>query len=162
MRWRLVDCYGFARELAMSMVRTAASLGWVSVAAFALTCLLSVCAVAQSPDASIVVLRGRTMGTTWMVRYVADENAPDDVGLQRAIVEVLEEVNDQMSTWRENSEISRFNRSESTDWFPVSKETARGRLGSNAVFRAKSGRFRCHSGPACEVVDIRRRIPRRP
>ena len=37
--------------------------------------------------------------------------------------DLLEEINDQMSTYREDSELSRFNRHDSTEWFPVSSET---------------------------------------
>lgn len=63
---------------------------------------------AGSRDAT---LAGETMGTTWSVR-IAD-TAPDRQKLRRLQADIstaLEELNRQMSTWREDSEISQFNR----------------------------------------------------
>ena len=95
----------------------------------------------QAGSDAIVVLRGRTMGTTWLVRYVADDDAPDDLRLQRAIIEELELVNAQMSTWQADSEISRFNQSGSTDWFEVSRETAFVVDQANRVSQTSGGAF---------------------
>lgn len=77
-----------------------------------------------SSAADLISLSGRTMGTTYSVKL---SSLPEGVTADELQVEIdlaLEKVNDQMSTWREDSEISRFNRSRDTDWFPVSKETA--------------------------------------
>lgn len=63
--------------------------------------------------------RGRTMGTTYMVK-VAGSPEIDDQTLRIKIDAELRSVNDQMSTYLESSEISQFNRSQSTDWFSVS------------------------------------------
>jgi FAD:protein FMN transferase len=68
----------------------------------------------------VIALSGSTMGTTWHVRVVAAENATSK--LQADIDSVLEEVNDQMSTFRPESEISLFNRYSESDWFAVSPE----------------------------------------
>lgn len=69
--------------------------------------------------------RGRAMGTTWNVK--AEQVA--DVALvrgdvERAIVERLEELERQFSTYRASSEVSRFNVSPSTEWVAVSRELA--------------------------------------
>lgn len=69
-----------------------------------------------------IVLSGPTMGTTYTVKAVA---APPDVTaahLRETIDNVLATVDRQMSGYRPDSELSRFNASRSTDWFAVSPE----------------------------------------
>ncbi|WP_415843313.1 FAD:protein FMN transferase [Xenorhabdus thuongxuanensis] len=71
-------------------------------------------------------LNGQTMGTYYSVKYVADSSAPAPEVLQKEIDRLLEEVNDQMSTYRPNSELSRFNQSREVNKpFPVSAATAK-------------------------------------
>jgi thiamine biosynthesis lipoprotein len=69
-------------------------------------------------------LGGPTMGTTWSLRLDARDRTRRDVGRARAaVVARLERVEALMSTWREDSELSRFNRHASLEPFPVSEET---------------------------------------
>lgn len=70
-----------------------------------------------------VVLAGETMGTTYETKFFGVESDEAIAALGEAIESELEEVNAQMSTYLPDSEISRFNASESTDWFPVSTDT---------------------------------------
>ncbi|MDC9597653.1 FAD:protein FMN transferase [Xenorhabdus anantnagensis] len=71
-------------------------------------------------------LNGQTMGTYYSVKYVAVSSAPVPENLQKEIDRLLEEVNDQMSTYRPNSELSRFNQSREVNKpFPVSAATAK-------------------------------------
>jgi len=70
-------------------------------------------------------LSGHTMGTTYHITVVVDSGPlPDEKALTRGIDSVLSEVNRQMSTYLEDSEISCFNRWQSTEPFPVSPEFA--------------------------------------
>ena len=65
------------------------------------------------------------MGTTYEVSVVA--KALDDVritSLHTAIADTLERIDAAMSTWRPESELNRFNRTDTTDPFPVSTATA--------------------------------------
>ncbi|WP_340617550.1 FAD:protein FMN transferase [Xenorhabdus entomophaga] len=71
-------------------------------------------------------LNGQTMGTYYSVKYVADSSSSAPENLQKEIDRLLEEVNDQMSTYRPNSELSRFNQSREVNKpFPVSAATAK-------------------------------------
>ena len=79
--------------------------------------------LAAADVGEVETLSGRTMGTTYTVRFVRDETT-DLEAMQAEIDRRLELVNDQMSTYREDSEISRFNRYDGTDWFEVSADTA--------------------------------------
>ncbi len=103
-------------------------------------------AIASGPESPIVTFRGQTMGTTYMVKLYD----PPKAWLESAAMEVdaeLRRVNDQMSTYLESSEISRFNRSESTDWFDVSSETAQVVAYSLEVSRKTKGAFDVTVGP---------------
>jgi thiamine biosynthesis lipoprotein len=63
--------------------------------------------------AAIGRLGGATMGTTWSVRYAA----PADPGPLRAGIEArLERVVAQMSGWRADSDLGRFNRAPADSW----------------------------------------------
>nr|WP_072100670.1 FAD:protein FMN transferase [Yersinia rohdei] len=71
-------------------------------------------------------LEGKTMGTSYSIKYVSNSSAPDSEKLQQEIDRELELVNDQMSTYRPNSELSRFNQSRVVNTpFPVSVATAK-------------------------------------
>ncbi len=81
------------------------------------------CSEQSSPTAAIK-LEGATMGTTYTVRYVLETDTPASSEMHCLIDAELERVNQQMSTYISDSEISTFNRSKSTDWYAVSSETA--------------------------------------
>ncbi len=72
----------------------------------------------------MVTISGPTMGTTFQVKIVQSEITPGAGVLIQEVSARLEEVNRQMSTYRDNSEITQFNRSRSTDWFAVSSDFA--------------------------------------
>jgi FAD:protein FMN transferase len=67
-------------------------------------------------------LAGTTMGTSaWNVSVVVDQ-AVEVTAVQAAIQRRLDEINQQMSTYVSDSEVSRFNAFESTDWFSSSPD----------------------------------------
>jgi FAD:protein FMN transferase len=74
--------------------------------------------IAQSAfavDGEVRELGGRTMGTTWSVKLVADAAAalePLREGIQRC----LDGVDGQMSTWKADSDLSRFNAAPAASW----------------------------------------------
>ena len=69
--------------------------------------LLSSCSRAPAPR--VAHLLGRTMGTTYSIRIAAPLSPRKQQRLQAQIDAALDEVNRQMSTYRPDSEISRFN-----------------------------------------------------
>ena len=79
--------------------------------------LLSACGD-NTPETQQVTLNGKTMGTYYAIKYVADPKGPSAESLQKGIDVVLEEVNDQMSTYRPDSELSRFNQSREVNTLP--------------------------------------------
>ena len=71
-----------------------------------------------------VHLSGPTMGTTYNIKYIVAEGQPTPDVVQKEVDRLLEQVNDQMSTYRTDSELSLFNQSESSQPFEVSPQTA--------------------------------------
>lgn len=69
-------------------------------------------------------LSGPTMGTTYNIKYIESEGIPSPEVLQKQVDRLLEEVNDQMSTYRKDSELSRFNQNQTSTPFEVSPQTA--------------------------------------
>lgn len=81
----------------------------------------------KAGDWQQIEIRGRTMGTFYMVKVIVPvEKEPESVKrkLSVGIETVLDQVNRQMSAWLGDSEISRFNRYTGNDWFEVSADTA--------------------------------------
>lgn len=72
--------------------------------------------------------KGKTMGTYYQVKVCDFPKSPkmDDEWkrVADAVQQRLDETDQMMSTFKPDSEVSRFNASESTDWFTVSRETA--------------------------------------
>jgi len=66
-------------------------------------------------------LTGPTMGTTFSVTIVADGDVNLD-DLRGRIHAALDDVDRRMSTWREDSELVRFNNSQTTEWHSVSED----------------------------------------
>ena len=63
---------------------------------------------------------GNTMGTQFSVTLVTDISTFDGATLKDEIVSALEQVEQMMSTYRRDSEISLFNANHTTDWQEVS------------------------------------------
>ena len=94
----------------------------------------------QTPKAQLFQIAGETMGTVWNATICADAQTLTEKDftvdteaefaksceelLQRFIQKELDAVDLAASTFKPESDISRFNASQSTEWFPVSETTA--------------------------------------
>jgi len=80
----------------------------------------------SSPEKDLVTIKGNTMGTTYTVKFFPITNNPIEIEESYILVEkILRDINQQMSTYIPSSEISTFNKYESTDWFLVSEDFSR-------------------------------------
>ncbi len=88
--------------------------------------ILLVIGCSQKPERELVSLSGSTMGTTYSVKIVSSDPSlsPNIELLKSRVDSILIEVNRQMSTYIQSSEITRFNTSHSLDWQPVSFDLA--------------------------------------
>ncbi|MGL5046116.1 MAG: FAD:protein FMN transferase, partial [Shewanella sp.] len=78
---------------------------------------------ACSNQYEVMSLAGSTMGTTYHIKVVPNEQTPTAQLLQAEIDLALELVNDQMSTYRPHSELSRFNQLQLDQSVEVSPDT---------------------------------------
>jgi thiamine biosynthesis lipoprotein len=115
-------------------------------------------------------IRGTTMGTTYMVKVVKNDRlsamspAAAEETVTADIETVLNKVNSQMSTWIEDSELSRFNRFDRPEWFDVSMDTVIVFAEALRVSRVSGGAFDITVGPIINLwgfgsAKIERHIP---
>lgn len=117
---------------------------------------------ACAADPSLVVISGDTMGTYY--RVLLHRSGQDEEAVRKGMEKLLNRIEDQMSTWRPESELSRFNSSESTDWFEVSPETALVVAESLRIAELSGGAFDPTVGPLIDLWSFgsTQKIPRVP
>ncbi len=92
-------------------------------------------------------LGGNAMGTTFNITLVAPPADADLDALREQIYKKLEKIEDIASTYREESELSRFNRNPSIDWIDVTHEFCAMVDAAIAVSKATHGAFDATVGP---------------
>ncbi|MCA9241142.1 MAG: FAD:protein FMN transferase [Planctomycetales bacterium] len=132
-----------------------------------LTAVIGVAAAFVAPamrrgasSASVQTYSGPTMGTLYHYSIITCR-AP--ASIQQRVDSRLAEINKAMSTYDPDSELSRFNKSDSLDWFDVSEETARVVAFALEVSEKTNGAFDPTVGPAVNLwgfgPDGRRKSP---
>lgn len=95
-----------------------------------------------------MTITGETMGTVYTARIVVAGSVDASEDELRGIVEAeLDRVDELMSTYRDDSELSRFNASRSTDPFPVSADTLAVFVLAQRVSDLTGGAFDVTVGP---------------
>ena len=102
------------------------------------------------------------MGTTYSITVVADQLPPDDLSQQ--IDRLLSKVDNSMSTYKDESEISRFNRLSVGETIEISSEFAEVIRISQSVWHQSNGAFDPTIGPLVDLwgfgpVDREQQIP---
>ncbi|MGZ5051618.1 MAG: FAD:protein FMN transferase [Methylobacter sp.] len=106
----------------------------LTVLLIALT-LLAGCRNAE-PEAE---LSGEAQGTTYHIKMDLDGTKTSLEEVKRQVSATLAEIDAQLSNYREDSEISRINQRERTDWLPVSKEIAELLSIAHSVYERSDG-----------------------
>ena len=122
------------------------------IVAFFFAVLVTVSNISGQDDPRIKTLRGQTMGTTYTVKIFGAPSFEHPVEL--LVDAELRRVNDEMSTYLKSSEISRFNASESTEWFPVSESFAQVVETSLEVSRKTDGAFDISIAPLVDAWNF--------
>jgi thiamine biosynthesis lipoprotein len=108
---------------------------------------------------STVRLHGKTMGTTWSLTLSNPPAETHNRQLQTQIEELLENINSLMSTWRADSEISRFNSFMSTEWFDVSPQTHSLLQKATQIHHQSRGAFDPTVSPLVELWGFGHSLP---
>lgn len=108
---------------------------------------LSACFPSNDSDKKEIHLQGRTMGTTYNIKVVATIEQVEALQLQHKIDDALKQVNQEMSTYIPDSEISRFNKMLSTEPVEISTGFARVLQESIRLGELSSGKLDITIGP---------------
>lgn len=88
---------------------------------FAILLVLALTACQQPTETE---LAGSIQGTTYHVKMVLDDLPVKPEDVRKEVEAVFRTVDEKLSNWRDDSEISRINQQQTTDWLPVSPEIA--------------------------------------
>lgn len=129
------------------LVRT--SRGFFGISHFITVLLLGAALVSCSSGPFEVVASGPTMGTTYTVKVVASTSLSRDTlrEFPARVQAALDEVNAKMSTYQDDSELSRFNQHNATTSFPMSPETLEVIAMAQKVSEESQGAFDITVGP---------------
>ncbi|WP_040242063.1 FAD:protein FMN transferase, partial [Xanthomonas citri] len=117
----------------------------------------------SSADHAVATLGGRSMGTTWSVKLVAPRGR-DLHPLHACIQAALDRVVAQMSTWKADSDISRYNRAPAGSWHHLPDEFHAVLSAALEFAQASEGAFDPTVGPMVELWGFgasgtRQRVP---
>ena len=101
----------------------------------------------NKPD--VLAISGSKMGTTYHITVIADQIPPDD--LEQQIEQLLSKVDNSMSTYKKDSEISQFNRLPVGMTMPISDEFLEVVKISQKIWQLSNGAFDPTIGP---LVDL--------
>ena len=93
------------------------------------------------------IFTGRTMGTAYSVKVISSPHSIKKEELEKKIKKTLKDINMEMSTYMESSEISRFNRSKANIWFDISPNFWKVMKYSFEMSRETKGVFDVTIGP---------------
>tara|TARA_B100000945_G_scaffold146461_1_gene117288 strand:- start:1878 stop:2942 length:1065 start_codon:yes stop_codon:yes gene_type:complete len=117
---------------------------------FALWCLRRIDPATPSTT-PVLEIHGKTMGTTYKV-VLADLGGDLTLKtLQQQVDKRLHQINQVMSTYIVDSELSQFNQSKSTDWITVSEELFQLIRRAHKISDATNGAFDITVGPAVNL-----------
>jgi len=97
-------------------------------------------------NAETLLISGPTMGTTYHVKLVGVATG-DEAAIRAEFEAVLADVDQRLSTYRQDSEVSRFNRAPAGNWFAVSPATAEVVSAALEVSRQTGGALDVTVGP---------------
>lgn len=76
------------------------------------------------PQPSVQVFSGVQQGTTYQIKLVMASSSPSRSEIEALIKELFDKIDLMLSTYRDDSEISRFNQLKNLEWVPVSQGLA--------------------------------------
>ncbi|MDX1518480.1 MAG: FAD:protein FMN transferase [Gammaproteobacteria bacterium] len=87
------------------------------------------------------------MGTEYLLKIADRKAAQEKQRISETVTKLLSDINQAMSTYIEDSELSRINRAPATDWIPVSDELWEVLLEADRISRLSNGAFDITVGP---------------
>jgi len=127
---------------------------WWTLVVLCPALLCPACRRNASDAPELVVFTGPTMGTQFTVKLVIVPSSMNLRALEEDIAKRLATIEGFMSTYREDSDISRLNRFQRDEWFPVSSQTAEVVDQAVQIGRLTGGAFDVTVGPVVDLWDF--------
>jgi thiamine biosynthesis lipoprotein len=127
---------------ARALARSILAAGWLGLA-------LALASCSRAPEEWLI--QGKAMGTSYSIRVPRPPVQMQRDQLATMLAAEIERVEALMSTYRPESELSRFNYGSSTDWVPVSEDTAIVVAAAQDISRQTNGAFDVTVGPLVEL-----------
>ena len=120
---------------------------------FFISIFLLITVVGCENSSDVIKISGKTMGTQYHITIVtsSQSKARSVASLKQEIDHLLKGINQQMSTYIPDSEISLFNQYTGEDWFPVSEGLAKVVSAAQLVSQQSSGLFDVTVSP---LIDL--------
>lgn len=111
-----------------------------------------------------LTFQGNAMGTSWNVALGQVHSKIDREELRQAVVARIEEIENQMSQWRKDSLLSRFNESASTNAFEIPPDMGSVIREANRIHQSSDGAFDITAAPLVNLwgfgpQETRNRVP---
>jgi FAD:protein FMN transferase len=123
-----------------------ARLGFPLLVLKSLSLVPSLCVASGQPSPIAHHLHGTTMGTTYHIKLLAPD-AYNTAALHTELKAELETINQSMSTYRADSELSKINRAMTTNWIEISEPLYTVLHAAFEISRATDGAFDVTIGP---------------
>jgi len=107
-------------------------------------------------------ISGEAQGTTYHIKLVLEGTSTSLENARREVSATLAEIDAQMSNYREDSEISRLNRQENTEWQPVSQEITGLLVIAQTVYERSGGCYDLTVKPLFDLWGLSRNQNRVP
>ena len=120
--------------------------GWLFLCT-SLCVLLASC----GDSGSLHKLSGTAMGTSWHISYLDNPASPKQAEVEQGVAALLERLEDSMSTYRPDSEISRFNQLPALQWYAISNDMLVVLQAARELHQHSQGTFDITVGP---LVDL--------
>ena len=108
---------------------------------------------AKTPKQEVITLEGPTMGTTYKVKYFASKATPKTAIIKAGIEKIFIDLNNEMSTYIKNSQISRFNQSKAGEHIFIGSDFAKVVHGAVTISKASGGYFDPTVGPLLKLYS---------
>ena len=95
----------------------------------------------------VLKFNGLTMGTTYSIKIITNNEYPEKTQIQAEIDQILTDINQAMSTYIDNSELSILNQTKNTDWQTLSDELFYVIEHANKISTLTNGAFDVTVGP---------------
>jgi thiamine biosynthesis lipoprotein len=102
---------------------------------------------AEKTQSTSFSLSGVTMGGTWSVKIIRLPTTMSREALETSVSNLLHRLDQQMSIWKPDSDLSRFNQYRGSDWYAVPPELAEVVAAAQRVSDETGGAFDATVGP---------------